>query len=302
MPDMKKINMHLLTSRSILAFHLAAQENSFTKAADTLNVSQPAISHGVRQLEERLGVELFERNPQGVVLTEIGEKLARRIQRGLAEIQQGLEETLSHTQPEKITLLVSTSVASHWLMPRIARFKHLYPEVQLHCITQDTDQGLQESRFDLCIPLGLAPESGFQRWQFAEEVLTPVCSPEFAYRHQLQHLSAINDIPLIHLEERYNSRYNWQHFFDDCSLSPHSARGDETYNDYSIVLQAAMEGQGLALGWQHIVGPLIQQGKLVAPFEQQIATNQPFHIIAPEHKPLNPNAKALLDWLLNEMQ
>lgn len=302
MPDMKKINMHLLTSRSILAFHLAAQENSFTKAADTLNVSQPAISHGVRQLEERLGVELFERNPQGVILTEMGEKLARRIQRGLAEIQLGLEEALSHTQPEKITLLVSTSVASHWLMPRIARFKQLYPEVQLHCITQDTDQGLQESRFDLCIPLGLAPETGFQRWQFAEEVLTPVCSPEFAYKHQLHNLSAINDIPLIHLEERYNSRYNWQHFFDDCNLSPHSSRGDETYNDYSIVLQAAMEGQGLALGWQHIVGPLIQQGKLVAPFEQQIATNQPFHIIAPEHKPLNPNTKALLDWLLKEMQ
>ena len=298
---MKKINMHLLTSRSILAFHLAAQENSFTKAADALNVSQPAISHGVRQLEERLGIELFERNPQGVELTEMGEKLARRIQRGLSEIQLGLEEAMSGTLPEKVTLLVSTSVASHWLMPRVARFKHLYPEVQLHCITQDTDQGLHESRFDLCIPLGQAPVQGFKRWQFADEVLTPVCSPEFAARHNLKELADIEGIPLIHLEERYISRYNWQHFFSACDVSLSGSKGDETYNDYSIVLQAAMEGQGLALGWRHIVDPLIQQGRLICPFDKQIATNQPFYILAPEHKPLSPNAKALLDWLLQEM-
>jgi len=300
---MKKINTHLLSTRSVLIFHLAAQSGNFTRAAKALNVGQPAISHGVRQLEERLGVSLFERRPQGVVLTEAGERLARHLERGFGDIQLGLEEAMASQQPNKLTLVVSTSLASHWLMPRIAQFKHRYPDAQLHCITQDTDQMIGRDEFDLCIPLGSGPFPGYQRWKLADESLLAVCSPEFARRQsvELSDPRSLCQLPLIHLEERYVSRFNWQAYFDHFQLDRSSLRGDETYNDYSIVVQAAMEGQGVALGWSHIVSPLIEQGKLVAIGGQAISTEQPFYIISPEQRQLSQEAQALRDWLLLEM-
>lgn len=305
---MKKINNHLLAGRSILAFHIAARELSFTRAARVLHIGQSAVSHSVRQLEERLGVALFERRNQGVRLTKTGEALAMRLQRGFSEIEAGLSEAqASIDSSQTVTISVSTSLASHWLMPRIARFKQAYPGIQLRCITQDTDHELFEYDFDLCIPLGQVSWQGFQRWRFTDEVLYPVCSPDYLLRSAP--LSAPQDLlnqQLIHLEERYAPRFSWQQYFryydlDTEQYGSRLSRGSELFNDYSIVVQAAVEGQGVALGWQHIVGPLIEQGRLLAPLAEHICTEHPFYIIAPEDKPMRPETRALLEWLLMEI-
>ena len=289
--------------RSLLAFHVAAQEQSFTRAAAILKLGQSAISHSVRQLETVLGVRLFEREAQGVRLTAIGERLAKRLQDGFAEIQLGLEEALSSQASSVVTILVSTSLASHWLMPRIARFKQAYPEVQLRIITQDAYQDIAKLEFDLCIPVGGVPEGDYQSWKFVDEVLFPVCSPTWLTQQEsLQQPSDLLTRPLIHLEERYTSRFNWPQYFQHYGLQLNDTRKDVSFNDYSIVVQAAIEGQGIVLGWHHIVQPLIEQGKLVAPLRERIQTPAPFYVIAREDKPLRVEAKALLDWLLLEMQ
>ncbi|MCB1639372.1 MAG: LysR family transcriptional regulator [Thiothrix sp.] len=300
---MKKINPHLLSVRALLAFHIAARERNFTRAAEVLSIGQSAISHGVRQLEERLGVVLFERQHQGVQLTEVGERLAKRLERGFQEIQAGLEDVMmAQRQQHKVTLSVSTSLASHWLMPRIARFKQQHPDVQLRCITQDTDFDLNRLDFDLCIPLGQVPWQGYRRWKFAEEVIFPVCSPAFLERYGPFVTPAdLQGLNLIHLEELYAARYDWRQYFRHYDLTPQSSTGDASYNDYSIVVQAAMEGQGVALGWLHIVRPLLESGKLVAPLPERIATNHDFYVVAREGQPMRVECRALLDWLLEEM-
>lgn len=290
--------------RSLLAFHVAANEQSFTRAAAILKLGQSAISHSVRQLETVLAVKLFEREAQGVRLTATGEKLAQRLQAGFDEIQLGLEEAISSQASSVVTLLVSTSLASHWLMPRIARFKQTYPEVQLRIITQDAYQDIAKLEFDLCIPVGCVPEGAYQSWKFVDEVLFPVCSPKWlAAQVPLQQLSDLLTRPLIHLEEHYSpARFNWPQYFQHYGLQLNDTRKDVSFNDYSIVVQAAIEGQGVVLGWHHIVQPLIEQGKLVAPLSERIQTPAPFYVIAREEKPLSTESKALLEWLLLEMQ
>lgn len=289
--------------RSLLAFHVAAQEQSFTRAASVLKLGQSAISHSVRQLETILAVKLFEREAQGVRLTSVGERLAKRMQLGFAEIQAGLEEASWREQVAVVTILVSTSLASHWLMPRIARFKQAYPEVQLRIITQDAYQDIAKLEFDLCIPVGGVPEGNYQSWKFVDEVLFPVCSPAWlAQQEAIQQPSDLLTKPLIHLEEHYIPRFNWPQYFQHYGLQLNATRKDVSFNDYSIVVQAAIEGQGIVLGWHHIVQPLIEQGKLVAPLGERILTPEPFYVIAREDKPLSTEVRALLEWLLVEMQ
>lgn len=284
-----------------MAFHLAAKERSFTKAALKLNIGQPAISHAVRQLESMLDTTLFKRLHNGVELTTDGELLARHLDKGFGEIQTGLETVLQKNL-QQITLFVSTSLASHWLMPRIARFKHSYPDIQLRCITQDTDNEVHKGNFDLCIPLGQVSWEGFQRTKFVDELITPVCSSSYLKNAgSLQTLQELPQHALIHLEERYTSRLDWRKLFDNYSLSYRNSNADETFNDYSIVLQAAIEGQGIALGWKHLVNPLIAKGKLVAPLDVEIKTDHPFYILTPKNKVNNASAALLRDWLLDEM-
>jgi len=185
---MKKININ--------------KESSFTKAALKLNIGQPAISHAVRQLESMLETNLFKRLHNGVELTADGELLARHLDKGFNEIQTGLESVLNKNQ-QQITLSVSTSLASNWLMPRIARFKHTHPDIQLRCITQDTDNDVRKGNFDLCIPLGQVSWEGYERSKFVDELITPVCSPAYLEKNApLRQINQLTTHALIHLEER----------------------------------------------------------------------------------------------------
>ena len=295
--------LRLSSQYALLIFHVAAREHNFTRAAETLNIGQSAVSHGVRQLEERLGIRLFIRQHQGVQLTAEGFQLARCLEQGFGAIQAGLEEVLqTRQQQQKVTLSVSTSLASHWLMPRITRFKQAYPDIQLHCITQDTDYDLNKI-FDLCIPLGQVPWQGYRRWKFTYEAITPICSPAFLKKHKnFKQPKDLMGAPLIHLEERYAARFDWRQYFQYYNLGMQPTPYDSTYNDYSIVVQAAIEGQGLAIGWRHIVQPLLDEGRLLTPLDVDIQTDHNFYIIARETKPLSQAGMNLLEWLLGEIQ
>jgi len=223
---MTNLNINLLSNKSLLAFHLAAKERSFTKAALKLNIGQPAVSHAVRQLEGILDTTLFRRLHNGVELTADGELLARHFDKGFSEIQTGLEAVLQKAQ-QQLTLSVSTALASHWLMPRVARFKQNNPDIQLRCITQDTDNDVKNENFDLCIPLGQVPWEGFDRTKFHDEVITVVCSPEYLKNNKpLNELSDLSQHALIHLEERYTSRLDWRKLFDNFGLDFRHSNAD----------------------------------------------------------------------------
>ena len=140
---------------NLIAFEAAARTGSFTKAADELSISQPAVSHAMRNLEAELGVKLFERRHKGVEPTEAGQYLLEQVGLGLTLIDQAIREVRTMNQGRQVTLAVSTATATWWLLPRIARFKQLHPDVDLRCITTDIDLDLDRERIDLAITLAL---------------------------------------------------------------------------------------------------------------------------------------------------
>ena len=286
----------------LITFEAAARTGSFTRASEELFVSQPAVSHAMRVLEEEIGVPLFERRHKGVQTTEAGRYLLEQVSFGLTLIDQAIREVRTMGHGPQVTLAVSTATATWWLLPRIARFKQEHPKIGLRCITTDTDPDLDRERVDLAITLGGGEFRKNQRWHFVDEEVFPVCSPDFLRRHPgLKQPQSLTPSMLLHLEERYRPRLDWPGWLErfGVSIAPGSMLG---FNDYSIVLQAALEGQGVALGWRHIVARLLEQGLLVRPMEQSVTTKQPMYIVASRTRQLSPEAVLLKDWLIAEVQ
>ena len=289
------------TINSLIAFEAAARTGSFTRAAQELAISQPAVSHAMRLLEAELGVALFERRHKGVETTGAGRYLLEQVGLGLALIDQGLREVRTMNQAHQVTLAVSTATATWWLLPRIARFKQEHPEVELRCITTDTDLDLDRERIDLAITLGAGASAGQERWHFVDEEVFPVCSPAYLQRvGPLTDLGALSRTTLLHLEERYKPRLDWPGWLARFGVTLAGGTKQFSFNDYSVVLQAALEGQGVALGWRHIVAPLLAQGLLARPLAQSVTTDQPMYIVASKSGVLRPDAMHLRDWLIAE--
>jgi LysR family glycine cleavage system transcriptional activator len=290
------------TLNNLQVFEAAARRGSFTRAAEELQISQPAVSHAMRLLEEQLGVALFDRQHKGVKTTDAGSYLQEQVAMGLTLIDQALREVRSMNVPHQVTLAVSTATATWWLLPRIARFKQLHPDIELRCITTDIDMDLERERIDLAITLGSDNFANYQRWHYVDEEIFPVCSPRFlAEQGPIRDVKALARLPLLHLEQRYHKpRMQWAEWLEHFGAKLSRSNNVFRFNDYSIVLQAAIEGQGVAQGWRHIVEPLIAQGLLVRPLAESITTDQPMYIIAPAGRALRADVQALKDWLVSE--
>jgi DNA-binding transcriptional LysR family regulator len=286
---------------NLIVFECAARRASFTRASEDLGISQPAVSHAMRLLEAELGVALFERQHKGVKTTAAGQYLQEQVSMGLTLIDQALREVRSMQATHQVTLAVSTATATWWLLPRIARFKQLHPHIELRCITTDTDLDLERERIDLAITLGSDSFSRYQRWHFVDEEIFPVCSPKLlAGEPILRDVKALTRYPLLLLEERYKPRMDWAQWLAQFGVKLPRGADVFRFNDYSIVLQAAIEGQGIAQGWRHIVEPLIDQGLLVRPIANSVTTDQPMYIVAPGNRALRSDVLHLKDWLVAE--
>ena len=293
----------LPSANVLLIFEAAARCLSFSRAAEQLGISQPAVSHAVKQLEQRLGVRLFERQHRGVGLTAAGQQFYQDVATGLEHIYRAAYELKQAHNTSRVTLSVSTAFATHWLLPRVARFKQLYPAIELRCLTTDTDTELQQEGVDLRIPLGGGDWLRYDHWYFTDEAVVVVGSPEYLQRTgDLQQPADLLHKTLLHLEADYPQRLDWNSWLQHYGVMLPRGSRQFTFNDYSIVIQAALEGQGLALGWLHIIGPLLAEGRLLQALPQVLITDNPFYILAPSNSPLSPAAQCLRDWLITEIK
>ena len=137
---------------ALLVFEMAARHGNFTRAAAALGISQPAVSHTVCGLEDSLGIQLFDRLHRGVRLSDAGRYLYEQVNLGLTLIDEAMREVRKFSEFDEVTLAVSSATATWWLLPRMARFKQVHPEIEIRCITSDTDLDLDG--IDLAITLG----------------------------------------------------------------------------------------------------------------------------------------------------
>jgi DNA-binding transcriptional LysR family regulator len=294
---------HLLPSlNSLVVFEAAGRLASFSAAARELRMTQAAVSYAVARLEDQLGAALFLREYRRVRLTEAGQRFHADVTIGLSHIQRSAEGLRAAAIGGHVTLSCSTAFAAYWMVPRMEAFRSALPEVDLRIQTSDRDLDLVGEG----IPLGV--RGGFpEDWPqyhagvLAPERIYPVCSAAHLARHgPAQRPEDLLARPLIHLEEPFRSATTWKDWFAAQGIAPQIVPKGLQINDYVLVLQSVIEGQGVALGWDHLIGGLVAKGVLARLTDQVLETGKDFHVIWPRATQLSRAAMQVRDWLLDQ--
>ncbi len=244
-------------------FEAAARYESFTRAADELGLTQTAISRQIGQLEEELGVRLFERRNRAVFLTEEGKRLGQVVGEALRAIRTEVAAIRGTGDPDTIVLRCQLCEAFYWLMPRLSGFHAAHPEIQLQLVSA------LEPLTEACEPFDVALQTtgraaGAARLVFtASDEIFPVCAPALLKDVSLPLTpQEVSTLPLLSHRVVPQDWFDWPDWFEAVGV-PRPAHKKVIYFDsYPLVLQAAVAGQGVALGWKRTVDGLVDEGKL----------------------------------------
>ncbi|MBZ0215594.1 MAG: LysR family transcriptional regulator [Fimbriimonadaceae bacterium] len=286
---------------ALFTFEASARLVSFTLAAKELGVTQAAVSFSIKHLEQNLGVALFQRHHRRLELTIAGERLYQDVALGLGHIGRSTESLSRAVRSEHVTLSSSTAFASQWILPRLPSFRAVHPLVDFRIQTSDRDVDIVTEKLSLGIRRGIGDWPHYDARKLASEVLFPVCSPGY---HQatgpVRDIADLASRKLIHLEEPHRPRPTWQDWFAHHHMKYRDDMSGLRLNEYSLVVQAAIGGQGIALGWTHIVAYALKQGLLIKPLDLQWDTGQSFFVVASKSGKLSSDAVIIRDWLLEE--
>jgi len=285
-------------------FEAAARTLSFTKAAEELFITQSAVSRQIKALEDHLGLKLFERRPRALQLTENGQALYRIATEALDRLQSATDRLKAETRARQLSVTTTTGFASLWLIPRLRRFTSLHPDVDVRISATTDALNLERSLIDLAVRY-CKPESvpeGAVRL-FGEEMI-PMCSRALL-RDKARPLKTPRDLAhhtLLHFdyagaETMYMDWGTWLTALGIGDLRP---AGALHFSQYEQMIQAAISGQGVALGRQPLLNDLIESGALVAPFKQTLVGSRAYFIIESRLAAGKPHVREFAQWLVAE--
>ena len=280
--------------QSLRNFEAAARHLSFKSAAVELCVTPTAVSHHIKKLEEQLDCQLFERKTRRVILTAQGQELFNALYKSFNEVDEVIEQIKSHRERDVVTLGLGSIIGTRWLAPRLGDFWSSHPDIDLrlhHTLLprhQDTD------RFDLAIAWGDGNWTTSEFIPFIQIQVTPVLSPELK---QPRSISDLFDYPLIH----QSSRDSWQQWFQSAGIEQDIDRTGMVIEDANLILQAALDGQGVALGILPFVQDELSNGRLIRPFELSIDPGQAYYLLYRESMLEKPAVRTVRDWLVEQV-
>lgn len=283
---------------AITAFEAAARLLSVTKAAAELGVTQAAVSRQIHVLEEHLGFSLFVRLHRRIELTEKGRALASAAQEAYDLLETCVAEITRDDQ--ELTLTISATVAfSHfWLLPRISEFSRLHPDVNLRIMTQDAMPNIDTSDLDVAIRFGNGSwPDGRARLLFEDEVF-PVCSPDFL--RTADAVSSPGDLlahPLISNMADDPTWTGWKEWFATFSIDFPRKHPGLRCSFYTDAIYAALNSQGIALGWRRLVEDLLDQGRLVRLTDASLKTKDAYFAVVPRKRHESEATTRFLAWL-----
>jgi DNA-binding transcriptional LysR family regulator len=264
---------HLPSLGALATFEVAAKHLSFTLAAKELNITQGAVSQQIRLLEKALEVDLFVRKHNALDLTPAGSNLFSAVSAGLDTISEGVGLLQPETQPETVTISATNGMAAYWLKPLIDSFRLVNPSVGFVVLASDEDDTMRNySGVDLSLLCGNERcEVGEELHYLFPEAAQPVCSPVYLEAHgPFEDPHSLNRANLLHLHERHWSAdaIGWQPLGWEEWFRAHGARWERgqsslSTNKVSLLIEATLAGEGVMLGWQHMVERYLQEGRLV---------------------------------------
>ncbi|MEM6437324.1 MAG: transcriptional regulator GcvA [Cyanobacteria bacterium P01_D01_bin.115] len=259
---------------ALQVFEAAAQYLSFQQAAAALDVTPTAVSHQMKVLEDHLGLPLFRRRPRPLALTEAGQMLYPAVRNGLDAIADAIAQLKPTPESTNLTVSVTPVFAAKWLVPRLAAFQKVHPDIDLNLQASNTVVDLRAQAVDLAIRYGRGNYPGFAVRQLMSDVFTPVCSPRLLTDKQpLKTPHDLAHYPLIHFEWiHYGPEApNWKTWLTLAGVNHSDPSRGPKFNEETLAIQAAIAGQGMALCSSIHTTNDVALGFLVQPLEVVLA-------------------------------
>ncbi|MEO0371074.1 MAG: LysR substrate-binding domain-containing protein [Pseudomonadota bacterium] len=249
--DNLRRDVHLL--KNIVTFRAACMSENFTAAARELGVSRVAVSRQIAELEQALGMRLFIRNHRHVTLTRSGEVFAKTVNPALQAIADAMNQQRANTSKMRVTITVTSAFATYWLMPRLVDFGAKHPEIEVNLVASDRNLDLASEGIDIAVRYGPTKPEGPGWVPIMQEEIFPVFAPGYEARTELMSASDLLKERLLYLSGTYRPEAGWPYWFRHHGLAPPEARAGIQMNTYINMLQAAIEGQGIALAGHPLV-------------------------------------------------
>jgi LysR family transcriptional regulator, glycine cleavage system transcriptional activator len=282
----------------LAVFEASARHGSFKLAAAELNVTPGAVSRQIKSIEDYLGVPLFVRGPGGVELTSAGEDLYAVLSSGFSRAAEVVRTIKRGDRMRNVTIACSDAFATLWLMPRMGDFWRRFPEIAVDHLISDNALDYRRAEVELRIRYGFGSWTDESSQLLFDETIYPVCGQQFAAEHAESTASDIVRLPLLHVDWVDPDWAGWDEVLRRASIL-HGPLGGRRFGKFAVALQAAQDNQGVAVGWDRLVRPIIEGGKLVRFTDLQLAAPGGYYLTWNDNRSLSPAARTLRDWLFD---
>jgi len=280
---------------ALRAFEAAARNLSFRAAADELNVTHSAVSHQIKALETDLGVKLFNRTTRRVELTSAGQQYFPVLREALDRIGRETEKLRGTRAAGVLTVQVYVTIAMRWLLPRLAAFRRIAPDIEVRLSTTFRDWEYEREGIDVGLVLANRYDSDLHYRILFRGELFPVCSPDLL--HGANALRQPEDLARVPLLSVYTAPGHWDRWLRNVGLADLPRDTSLQFDTYILALEAAIAGEGVALTNAPFVGPDLRAGRLVRPFEATVAQEGAWYIVCDDGRQDEPKIKRFSDWL-----
>ncbi len=286
--------------KALRAFEASARQLSFTRAAEELFVTQAAISHQIKSLEDYLGIKLFMRKNRALLLTEEGQSYYLDIKDIFTSLYDATERLLTRGAKGAITVSSQPSFAIQWLVPRLTAFNALHEEIDVRIKAVDQAENSLTEDVDVAIYYGRGRWSNIHADKLHTEYIIPVCSPLLLQENTINGKPALLSYGDLaeHTLLHDTSRKDWKRWFKQVGVKGGNVNHGPIFSHSAMVLQAALHGQGIALAYSVLAQPDIDSGRLVCPFNDVIVSKNAYFIVCRENQKDNPKIIAFRQWML----
>jgi LysR family glycine cleavage system transcriptional activator len=280
---------------TLRVFEVACRHGSYSEAARELHVTHSAVSQRIRQLEDELGLTLFERQGNRMVLTSSGLRLQAGVKSAFSELSAALGSLQTRRIDTEITVSLLPVMAARWLVPRLPRFRARFPRINLHIKTGRSLANFKSDGVDIAIRFGTGDWKGLRAIKLLDEEFFPVCSPSLNDGRLPKDPASMLSQPLL-----IDRNLSWHAWFRSAGLNLNRDIVGNSFTDTNALMEAAVTGQGIALGRMSVTRSDILTGKLVRLSEHSLRVSYCHYAVHPISSESNPALLAFRDWLVEE--
>lgn len=292
-----------VSSLNLLAsFESAARHSSFTIAAAELGVTQAAVSQQIKVLEREMNTALFVRAHRRVNLTPAGRALATTISTAFTQIAEMVETIRQPAVPDTVAIGITLAFNQFWLLPRLPEFRARHPHIKLRLIADDASTDLRQAGLDVAVRYGKPPFEDATSIASYQDHAFPVCSPALLANLGVAPDAAdVGKLPLIASDIVNPTWMPWRSWARTVGLGPALGKASDLsklrFNHYSDTVQAAINGEGVTMGWQVLLSNQLREGILVRIGTRSVTPDERYHVVVPKGRAPTSTVQAFLDWI-----